>query len=248
MFDAALIESASHSGYDRRARSLPLAVGFHAAVLGTLVVSALWSTGEAPEPTIPLVFPSFRGGPPPPPPGGRVNLVHATVPPRNAAARFPERIPELPSTHVELPTATTSEPIGPVGDSFVAEPGGQPGGQPGGIPGGVPDGDGAEATADPASLYLPGIGGVSSPVLLEKVDPVYPEAARKGQIQGVVILEAVITASGAVDEVRIVRSPSPLFDAAVEAAVRRWRYRPATLNGRAVPVLLTVTVRFGLEG
>ena len=85
-------------------------------------------------------------------------------------------------------------------------------------------------------------------MLLERVDPAYPEAARRARLQGVVILEAVITASGAVDEVRIVRSPSPLFDAAVEDAVRRWRYRPATLNGRAVPVVLTVTVRFGLEG
>jgi TonB family protein len=247
MFDAALIESSHHPGYDRRARSLPLAVAFHAAVVGTLVVSALWSTGEAPEPAIPVVFPSYSGGPPPPP-GGRVNLVRATVPPRNTMARFPRPMTELPSaTLSEKVEATGVEPSGPDGDPTAVGPG-DPDGKWGGVPGSPPNGNGTETTADPVSLYRPGVGGVTSPVLLEKVDPVYPDTARRAQLQGVVVLEAVITASGVVDEVRIVRSPNPIFDAAVEAAVRRWRYRPATLNGRAVPVLLTVTVRFGLEG
>ena len=62
-----------------------------------------------------------------------------------------------------------------------------------------------------------------------------------------VILEAVITAGGAVDDVRILRSANPLLDAAAERAVRQWRYKPATLNGRAVSVYLTVTVTFGLR-
>ncbi len=248
MFDTALIESASHPGDGRRARSLPLAAGFHAAVLGTLVVSALWSTGQAPEPTISLVFPSFPGGPPPPPPGGRVDLVRAAVPPRTRVERMPERIPDLPpisSTDVQ-PESNAGRSDGH-DDASAGENGGGAEGMRGGVPGGLPDGDGGVAT-DSIAPYRPGVDGVTVPELLERVDPTYPEAARKGRIQGVVILEAVITAAGAVDEVRIVRSPSPLFDAAVEAAVRRWRYRPATLNGRAVPVLLTVTVRFGLEG
>ena len=55
----------------------------------------------------------------------------------------------------------------------------------------------------------------------------------------------MITAGGAVDDVRILRSANPLLDAAAERAVRQWRYRPATLNGRAVSVYLTVTVTFG---
>ncbi len=65
MFDTALIESAAHHGgvHSRAAKSLPLAIGFHAAVIGALVFSALASTAEPPEPVIPIAFPSF-GGPP----------------------------------------------------------------------------------------------------------------------------------------------------------------------------------------
>lgn len=248
MFDGALIESASHPGDGRRARSLPLAAGFHAAVLGTLVVSALWSTGEAPEPAIPLVFPSFPGSLPPPPPGGRVDLVRATVPARARVERMPERIPDRPPiTTTDVPDESNAGRSDAADDPSAGENGGDAGGKREGVPDGLPDGDG-EVAADSIAPYRPGVDGVTVPELLDRVDPPYPEAARKGRIQGVVVLEAVITATGAVEEVRIVRSPSPLFDAAVEAAVRRWRYRPATLNGRAVPVLLTVTVRFGLEG
>jgi TonB family protein len=63
-----------------------------------------------------------------------------------------------------------------------------------------------------------------------------------------VILEAVITTAGDVREIRVLRSANPLLDEAAVRAVRRWRYRPATLNGRAVPVYLTVTVTFGIAG
>ena len=76
------------------------------------------------------------------------------------------------------------------------------------------------------------------------MDPQYPEAARKAGIEGVVILDAVIAASGQVEEVRVLRSAGKLLDDAAAQALRRWTYRPATLNGRAVRVLLTVTVSF----
>ena len=66
MFDTALIESAHPVRDGRRARSLPVAIGLHAAVLAVLILSALLSTGEAPEPQISIIFPAFFGGPPPP--------------------------------------------------------------------------------------------------------------------------------------------------------------------------------------
>jgi len=51
-----------------------------------------------------------------------------------------------------------------------------------------------------------------------------------------------------VQEIRVLRSLNPLRDEAAERAVRQWRYRPATLNGRSVSVYLTVTVDFHLRG
>jgi protein TonB len=62
-------------------------------------------------------------------------------------------------------------------------------------------------------------------------------------VSGVVILEAVIGASGNVTDVKILRSV-PLLDDAAIAAVRQWVYTPTLLNGVAIPVIMTVTVNF----
>jgi TonB family protein len=89
-------------------------------------------------------------------------------------------------------------------------------------------------------------GDVTAPKLLNRVEPSYPQAARDERIEGVVILEAVITASGNVADVKVLKSVNPLVDVAAANAVRQWIYRPATRNGDAVAVYLTVTVTFNL--
>ena len=63
--------------------------------------------------------------------------------------------------------------------------------------------------------------------------------------QGVVVLEAVISPSGSVTNVKVLRGVPLLNDAAVNA-VRQWRYTPTTLNGQPVAVVMTVTVNFRL--
>jgi protein TonB len=78
------------------------------------------------------------------------------------------------------------------------------------------------------------------------VDPVYPALAQSSRKEGIVILEAVIDARGAVESVRVLRS-QPLLDAAAVAAVQQWRFTPALLNGQPVPVVMTVTVNFSLK-
>ncbi|HLP24165.1 MAG TPA: energy transducer TonB, partial [Acidobacteriota bacterium] len=90
-------------------------------------------------------------------------------------------------------------------------------------------------------------GDVKAPQLVNRVEPGYPEAARKARMEGVVILEAIITANGNVEDVKVLKSVNPLLDAAATRAVSQWKYRPATLNGRAVRVYLTVTVTFNLH-
>lgn len=78
-------------------------------------------------------------------------------------------------------------------------------------------------------------------VLLSKVSPVYPESARKLGIEGSVVLEVAIDASGRVREVEVVRGlPYGLSEAAVEA-VRRWQYRAA--RGPSGPVSSRKMVR-----
>ena len=79
--------------------------------------------------------------------------------------------------------------------------------------------------------------GVTPPVALETVSPAYPDLARRAHIEGVVVLDAVIGADGAVRDVRVAQGVSPLLDPAAVEAVRRWRYRPAFVGARPVAVL-----------
>jgi len=90
-------------------------------------------------------------------------------------------------------------------------------------------------------------GDVLRPEKISGPDPQYTEIARKARIQGVVILEAIIDKEGYVQNVKVLKSlPMGLDQAAVEA-VRTWRFRPATLNGRPVDVYYNLTVNFRLQ-
>jgi protein TonB len=89
-------------------------------------------------------------------------------------------------------------------------------------------------------------GAIDPPARLVHVAPVYPALARAARVEGTVILEATIDESGVVRHVRVLRS-IPLLDNAAVDAVSGWRYTPTRLNGAAVAVRMTVTVRFTLR-
>jgi protein TonB len=78
---------------------------------------------------------------------------------------------------------------------------------------------------------------------LVDVKPVYPDEARRANVQGVVIIEIVIDTQGRVHDARILRSIPGLDDAALEA-VRQWEFTPTAIDGVPVPLVMTVTVNF----
>jgi protein TonB len=88
---------------------------------------------------------------------------------------------------------------------------------------------------------------MKAPHKIVDVAPVYPPVAQRARVEGVVILEAVIDAQGRVEAVRVLRSIALLDQAAVDA-VKQWRFTPALLNAEPVPVVMTVTVNFMLQG
>jgi TonB family protein len=85
------------------------------------------------------------------------------------------------------------------------------------------------------------------PKLIRKVEPVYPDLARKARVQGIVTLQVTVDEEGFVTDVRVI-SGHPLLSKAEVEAVKQWRYSPTLLNGKAVPVMATVTVSFALKG
>jgi TonB family protein len=89
-------------------------------------------------------------------------------------------------------------------------------------------------------------GEINPPRLIKRVDPVYPEEARKAGIQGIVILEAMTDAKGNIVRVKVLNSIPELDQAAVDA-LKQWKYEPMIIDGKPTGVVFTVTVRFALH-
>ena len=90
------------------------------------------------------------------------------------------------------------------------------------------------------------VGDIKPPKLIKRVDPVYPEEAKKAGIEGVVIVEATTGIYGRVQNVKILRS-IPALDQAALDAVYQWVYEPALINGKPRGVIFTVTVTFNIK-
>ena len=123
------------------------------------------------------------------------------------------------------------------------------------ISGGVGDGMGIAANViappplppPPAKQEPYRTGGqIRNPEKTRHVSPIYPPIAVANRVEGEVRIEAVIGTDGRVQNATIVKS-IPLLDQAALAALMQWRFTPTTLNGVAVPVIMTVTVNFTLR-
>ncbi len=79
------------------------------------------------------------------------------------------------------------------------------------------------------------------------MEPVYPAIARSARIQGAVILAAVISRAGTIQNLQLI-SGHPLLAPAAIDAVSQWRYKPYILNDEAVEVETRITVNFVLGG
>jgi TonB family protein len=90
---------------------------------------------------------------------------------------------------------------------------------------------------------------VESPVLLDCVDPDYPRDVRKGRLEGKVVAQAILTADGNLEGIRIVSSPSEVLSNLAVSAFRRWHYKPAFCRdaGKQVQTYITMTTTFGLR-
>jgi protein TonB len=217
----------------------------HAGLVAAAVVLPLLMDGPLPDPegnvraffATPLELAPPPPPPPPPAPAAPRPAVQAEAPPV-------ERAHEL-TAPIEVPEEIVPEEgidFGVEGGVSGGVEGGVPGGVVGGVVGGLPE---APPPAPPLQPLRVG-GQVKEPKKLKAVPPVYPEAAVQSRIEGVVILECLISPQGRVTEVKVLRGLPLLEEAAVDA-VKQWVYTPTLMDGVPVPVLMTVTVRFDLR-
>jgi len=89
--------------------------------------------------------------------------------------------------------------------------------------------------------------GVSEGILEHLVTPIYPRQALPLRLEGPVVLEAVVSENGRLENIKAVSGHSLLARAAIDA-VRQWRYRPYLLNGKPVRMQTKITVNFKMPG
>ena len=108
-----------------------------------------------------------------------------------------------------------------------------------GSPDGVIDGD----RPDPGEF----IAVERNPVLVESPVPIYPELARMAQIEGTVMVRALVGKDGKVKEAFVLKRGNDLLDKAALDAVASYVFLPAMQNQRPVMVWVTIPFRFALH-
>ena len=219
---------------------LPLSIGVHAALIAFAVVLPLVAPGALPVPATILAF-VVPPAPPLPPVPALTSVQPAS---RSADSSAPPLAPH--SAPFEAPAGigpghspTTAADLAGLGIIEQSGCGCTPGGAVVGPPSDLP-------TFAAPSVPIRAGGDVKPPRKTKDVRPTYPEIARAGKVEGVVIIEATIGPDGRVQNARALRS-NPLLEAAAIDAVRQWEFTPTLLNGMPVAVIMSVTVDFRLR-
>jgi len=243
MFEDSLIESAGRLKTSRGWTTL-LSVVIQCLLVGFLVLIPLIYTEALPKQQLISFLVAPPPPPPPPPPAAAViqavKVIQTDI--VDGQLRTPTRIPEK----VQMITEDEPPPSVTAGGVVGGVPGGVPGGSMGGVLGGI-IGSGPVAVPKVAVSRVRVSQGVVQGNAISQPKPLYPQMARMARVQGAVILQAVISKNGAIENLRVV-SGHPMLQQSALDAVRQWRYRPYLLNGEPVEVETQITVNFSLAG
>jgi TonB family protein len=152
--------------------------------------------------------------------------------------------PALGQVHLASPTVNRSAATQDDGAEAPSIAPGNSDAIAGGLNSGLPAGNGKQPAAP--EVPLPVGGDVKPAKLTSKVDAIYPAMAKNQHVSGDVRVDALIDAKGRVTTMKVISGPTLLHQAAMDA-LRQWKYQPATLDGKAVPMHLTVTLQFRLQ-
>ncbi|MGA7293428.1 MAG: energy transducer TonB [Terriglobales bacterium] len=248
LFDDILLETSDLQRH-RRTFSAALSFVIQCLLLGVLLVVPLMFTEALPQGQL-LTFLMAPPPPPPPPPAASVAAAKIVKVEQsdimNGQLRSPTKIPQ----NIQMIREDEAPPDLSGGGVPGGVPGGIPGGQIGGVIGGILSSTANTAVvpklAVPVTKRIRVSQGVTEGRLILKIEPKYPPLAQSARIQGQVILTAIISKTGEIQNLMLV-SGHPLLVPAAIAAVKQWRYRPFLLNGEPVEVETTITVNFELS-
>ena len=89
----------------------------------------------------------------------------------------------------------------------------------------------------------------SKPYSFKNSKPIYPSAARRRGMQGVVVIRVIINIKGYVDDLNILSSSGfKILDRSAMASIKSWQFVPAKENGKNISSIIDIPIRFFLEG
>ncbi|HEX5430573.1 MAG TPA: energy transducer TonB [Bryobacteraceae bacterium] len=243
MFDQTFVDGV---GKTHKSWTVALSFGVQILVIGVLILIPLIFVQGLPKAQLVSFLQAPAPPPPPPPPPPPVQKVIVKVAPRQFNAGVLTAPKEIPKTvamiqEESLPPAVNVSQVG----------------VPGGLPG-VPTGISAISLAPPPPPPPPKVvvkkptgpvrvgGKVKQPVLIKRINPVYPTLAKSARIQGAVKFTGIIGTDGTIQDLKVV-SGHPLLVPAALQAVKQWVYSPTLLNGEPVQVITEITVNFTLS-
>jgi len=246
MFTDSLLET-SWAHRSRRSWTTLTLFGVQSVVIGLLLLIPILTTVGLPTAVRVLPTPISWGAPPPAAPPIQQQHV-ATLNQSNFIDHVLITPPSIPK-EVAIVDETTEPPQ----ISYNTNPG---------VEGGTGAGsDGVWKSINDSLSHVAPVPVVAAPTikrtfrtssmlqgsLIRRVEPVYPPLARSARIQGTVILAAVISKAGTIENLRLISGHPMLVPAAIDA-VSQWRYKPYILNDEAIEVETRITVNFVLGG
>ena len=235
MFEDSLMESGGRIKTNQKWTGL-ISTLVQLALVGFLVLLPLIFTEALPKGQLTTWLVAPPPPPPPPPPAApQIQHVQKVSEIVDGALRTPSKIPKkIQMIKEEEAPASTGVTGGVVG--------GVPGGSANGVIGGI-----IGSAAPPPKVATPQklrvSSGVAEGLKVHDVTPTYPQMARIAHIQGDVLLQATISKSGVIENLRAVQGHPILIQAAMDA-VKQWKYKPYILNGEPVEVETTIKVQF----
>ncbi len=104
-------------------------------------------------------------------------------------------------------------------------------------------------------IGMPGIGGMGQfsadnpGVVKAAIAPIYPQSALLSKTEGWVQVQISVTEFGTVSAVEVLDAePARVFNTAAKQAVKKWRFHPKMIDGKAVPFVAAQTIEFKIEG
>ncbi len=125
----------------------------------------------------------------------------------------------------------------------------------------------APSNAQALNIDMPSVGNgmklgggspkILAPIKMAKMDsvltpmvqmkPLYPSKAKRMGTEGYVTVELDVDATGRVTAMKVIKSvPQGVFDKSVKKALRKWKFRPKSVDGKAVSQKGVLTLKFNL--